>query len=414
MLDISSSVEIKTLKLTNKAEQDTKPLKGATIALYQGSTLVKQAQSSTSGDFSVLVPADGEFMIVVSYPGCNPKKFYVSTKNVPETFDKEGWEPSFPIGGVIMARPLYSIDYSALREPMVKVIFKQKGKVFDDDGDYTDEVLGKLRKIKADEDDLIARFLEAVQAGDAALKKPDCPLAKAMYEKALGLIPNEEYPIAQLAKVGDCLVEKEKQDKIVAAESDGKKQEEAAKQKVKDQRKALEVAQAEKFAKEKNAERLRQKEEAQKRETPKVVTENKASGQLEPGSEKARAEKKPASPAGREATVMTGSKAKKKTVEAGRKEQSAAPVLSSSAKSGASHEEGGKVKAKKTHYSIPQVIGTSQYQKLVAEADEKFDKRDYVQAKALYNKALGLKPSDAHATGRLDEIRKLESAGKEK
>jgi hypothetical protein len=432
-LVISSSVELRTLKLTNKAEQSSRPLKGASITLYQGKTVLNQSMSSGSGDFSVLVPPDGDFTIVVSYPGCNAKKFQISTKGVPETFDQEGWEPSFPIGGVIMSKPLYSIDYSALQEPVVRVVFKQKGKVFDDDGAYTDEALGRLRKIKSDEDDLIARFLEAVNAGDVALKKPDCPLAKAMYEKALALIPKEDYPIAQLAKVGDCLVEKERTDKIAAAESGKKQEEEKARQKAKEEMKAKELAQAEKFAKEKEEAKARQKEESEKqrRETDNNAKQALQEEETKKASQKAAEEeqrKKPVQPsqvvdAGQPTTnSKSGTSPKeektkhKKTPEKSGKNQSknTEAVVSNTAvkKESTTHESGvGSVNSKKSRYNTPQVIGTSQYQKLINEADGKFREKDYVRAKVLYTKALDQKPADAYATERLKAIKEILGKG---
>ena len=66
-LEISSSVEIHTLKLTNKAEKKTHPLRGASIKLYQGSAIVKEVKSDARGDFSILVPPDGDFIIEISF-----------------------------------------------------------------------------------------------------------------------------------------------------------------------------------------------------------------------------------------------------------------------------------------------------------------------------------------------------------
>ena len=76
-LEVSSSVELRTLKLTNKAEKDSRPLAGATIALYQGTKLVKQVLTDGNGDFSMAIPPNGEYVLIVSYKDCNAKKFQI-------------------------------------------------------------------------------------------------------------------------------------------------------------------------------------------------------------------------------------------------------------------------------------------------------------------------------------------------
>ena len=78
-LKLSSNVELRTWKLTTKADKEEKPLLGASITLYKGSGIVSQSTSDGNGDFTVFVPANGEFVLTVSYPGCNPKKFSIIT-----------------------------------------------------------------------------------------------------------------------------------------------------------------------------------------------------------------------------------------------------------------------------------------------------------------------------------------------
>jgi hypothetical protein len=79
-LEISSTVEIRALRLSNKVEKEERPLRGATVALYQGNTIVKQVTTDGNGDFAIGVPPNGDFFIVVSYQDNNQKRFQVSTK----------------------------------------------------------------------------------------------------------------------------------------------------------------------------------------------------------------------------------------------------------------------------------------------------------------------------------------------
>lgn len=428
-LEISSSVELRTLKLTNRAETDNKPLKGASISLYQGSTMLRQVQSDSRGDFAISVPPDGEFSIVISFPQCNSKKFFVSTKGVPENFDKEGWEPTFPIGGVIMAKPLPGISYDALKEPMARIYFKQKAKVFDDDEKYTDEVLAKLKRIKSEEDELISRFLEAVQAGDAALKKPDCPLAKSMYEKALQIIPGEQYPVAQLVKVGDCLKQQEetkRQEEVLKAQENERREKERDEEVRREaqalaEKRAKDAEQAEKARRTEEEARVRQEEarkEAQAKEEQEAKVEAAAQArqreEKKAGNETARPGKEDpkTSPVAKESSnarlPKTNAAGSAPAVGAGTEKKS---ENTEAAQNG--YEDGsgggGAVKAKKKRYRVPQVLGLTQFQQLIAEADSKFNEEKYAEAKTLYSRALKLKPGDAHAITRLEEINKREA-----
>jgi hypothetical protein len=211
-LSLSSNVELRTWKLSTKADKEEKGLGGASIKLFKGSTLVNEVKSFPNGDFKIDIPGNGEFSLEVSYPGCNTKKFAISTLGVPADIAKDNFRPSYGIGGFIMARPLPGIDYSYLSQALVKVVYLNRGK-FEDDNSITERSLKAVSKINDAENQLIEKFCSTNREGDAALSKPDCPLAKTLYEKAIGLIPGEAYPAQQLTKVGKCLKDKEEADK---------------------------------------------------------------------------------------------------------------------------------------------------------------------------------------------------------
>jgi hypothetical protein len=67
------------LKFSSTVEKDGKLLAGANISLFKGSSKVSEVSSDGKGDFVMDVPANGDYMLVVSYPGCNAKKFQIST-----------------------------------------------------------------------------------------------------------------------------------------------------------------------------------------------------------------------------------------------------------------------------------------------------------------------------------------------
>ncbi len=212
-LSLSSNVELRTWKLSTRADKEEKGLAGASIKLYKGGGLVNEVSSGGNGDFRINIPANGEYLLEVSYPGCNSKKFAINTKDVPENVAKDNFKPSYRIDGFIMAKALPGIDYSYLSQPLIKVVYTSRGQKFLDDDNTTEKSIKAVTKISDAENKLIEKFCSTNREGDEALNKPDCPLAKSLYEKALTLIPGEAYPTQQLAKVGKCLQDKEAADK---------------------------------------------------------------------------------------------------------------------------------------------------------------------------------------------------------
>ena len=208
-LKLESTVELRTFKLTNKSEIIETPLEGATISIYKGATVVKTIQSAANGKFIIEVPANGNYILEVSYSNCNPKRFSISTIGVPETVATENYSPSFGIEGVIMAKAIPGVDYSLLKQYLAKIYYFDNGKKFDDDDSYTNQMLINMSNLRGEETKLIESFTSTIKTADAALTKGDCSLAKTMFEKALTLIPGEQYPINQLIKVDLCLKEKE-------------------------------------------------------------------------------------------------------------------------------------------------------------------------------------------------------------
>lgn len=256
-LKLRSSVELRTFKLTNKVDVSEEKLAGATITLSKGATTISQMQSDGSGDFVIDVPANGDYVLTVSYSGCNPKKFAISTMGVPEELAKDNYKPTFGIEGVIMAKAFPSINYSVLQQPLARIIYTRNGKKFDDDDVYTNQMLTELTRIRESENVLMNNFTSTNNTGDVALNKGDCPLAKISYEKALTIIPGERYPSDQLLKVGDCLKQKELADKKAADEA----------------KLAAEKLEAERLAKEKAAQEKLERDKLAKEASDKAAIE---------------------------------------------------------------------------------------------------------------------------------------------
>ncbi len=402
-LKLSSHVELRTWKLTYKSDKTEKSLPGASLVLTKQGKVIWQGTSDANGDYTIMVPGNDVFILTVSYPGCNAKRIEIVTTGVPEEIQNSNFYPSFSIiGGFIMAKPFPGIDYNGLQEPLVKVVYSPKIKNFDDDHAYTDYGTGIVAKIKNAEQILIDKFCGTNKQGDAALAIPDCPLAKRLYNEAIALIPGEEYPVVQLAKVPDC-------DKI---DEEKKKAEEAAK------KAAEEKALAEKAAKEKAA---ADKAEADKLAKEKAASEKEAKAKA--AAEKAEADKLAKQKAAEEkaAAAKTNTVAPKPKPE---KKPEKKPVekvaetpknkMPDSEKEIKKHEyetksEDGdpEIGHGDSKYKKPQVIGANKYKEYLSKAEGLYKMKRWTEAKTAYENVLKEKPGDPYATGKLAEVNKM-------
>ena len=443
-LKLRSSVELRTFKLTNKVDISEEKLAGATITLSKGAITITQMQSDGSGDFVIDVPANGDYILTISYSGCNPKKFAISTMNVPEELAKDNYKPTFGIEGVIMAKAFPSINYSVLQQALARIVYTPNGKKFDDEEGYTNQMLAELTKIREAENVLMNNFTSTNNTGDVALSKGDCPLAKASYEKAMTIIPGERYPSDQLPKVGDCLKQKELADKKAADEAklaaEKLEAEKLAKEKA-----AQEKLEADKLAKDKVAQEAANKaaqEEAEKAQKAQLAAEKAETERLakdkiaqaaaakatKAESEKAQKDKlakekveadkiakeastKAAKEAAEKATQSKVTKTKetpkepvkeKTTTPAKETTREIVPSSTSSFEPGSAGVGSGDAK-----YSIPQALGADKYNATIKRADELFKMKRYSEAKPMYEEALKQKPNDPAATNKLAEIEKL-------
>ncbi len=215
-LKLKSTVQLRTWTLTTMADKKERNIDGAKISLMQGDKVLSEVQSDTEGNFELEIPGNGNFQIYVSYPGCNAKKFYVSTKNVPAEVSGQKDKPNIIIGGFMMSKPFKGIDYLGLQQPLLAVEYKNTG--FDKDKEISDKGVQIVQNIMDAEMTLINKFCFHTKAGDNALNKKNYKLAKECYTKALELIPNEDYPKIKLARAEDGIKEEQAKNEALAQE----------------------------------------------------------------------------------------------------------------------------------------------------------------------------------------------------
>lgn len=207
-LKLTSNVELRSWRLTTRADKTQKSAQGATIVLLNDTNVITETTSDAEGNFTIEIPGNGDYNLTVSYPGCNTKRFYVSTKGVPDELGKTKYEPSVSIGGFLMSKPIHGVDYIGLNQPLVKVEYKSD-QSFNKDEAVTSNGIKIVSKIVDDEKAIIEKFCTANKMGDDALNNKNYKLAKSYYEKALEIIPKEEYPTERLKKAEDGIKETE-------------------------------------------------------------------------------------------------------------------------------------------------------------------------------------------------------------
>ena len=341
------------------------------------------------------------------------------------------------------------IDYSLLKQPLVRLGYKEKGKNFDADQAYTNDMLGNLARIYESESALIDNFVGSVKAGNIALNKKDCPLAKTNYEKAIKLLPGEKYPLDQLSKAEICIKEKgeealakQKAEQEAKAKADADKlakettdkeakakaeQETLAKQKAEQEAKAK--ADADKLAKETADKAAKAKAEQETLAKQKVAQEAKAKADADKlAKAKAEQEKITKLEADKLAKLKAEQAAKAK-IEAeqlaklkAEQEANAKLAAEKAAKEsvvkkeeepkdnglqGTSTSDGTSagVKGGSSSQIIPQTLGSNtKYKETIKRADELLKMKRYTEAKPMYEEALKYKPNDTYASSKLTEV----------
>ena len=157
-----------TLKFSSTVEKDGKGLGGAQIAVQKAGATVASATSGGNGDFTIDIPPDGDFILVVSYAGCNSKRFRIDTRNVPADMNQDNFKASIKIEGVTMSKAVPGVNYSALNQPLALINYVAGKKKFSDDEAFTSQNLAALMALRQQEQIVIDKYNAAIKSGDVS------------------------------------------------------------------------------------------------------------------------------------------------------------------------------------------------------------------------------------------------------
>ncbi len=193
-----------------KKEETKKRMEGVTVTIKRNGTVWKTLKTDANGGFGAMLPSDAIYMVAFSMPGHVTKRIEFSTKFVPEEDAKYGLD--FAGFEVTLFEKIEDLDVSILDQPIAKIAFDPEIGYMDFDAAYTKSIKKELDRLKQELADRLKAEEEkrklkqknydaAIDAGDKAFNGEDWAAAKPYYEKALVLFPKEAYPATQLGDI---------------------------------------------------------------------------------------------------------------------------------------------------------------------------------------------------------------------
>jgi tetratricopeptide (TPR) repeat protein len=172
-------------------------LEGATCTLTKDGATLQTVTTGSKGKFSFKLDPNGDYIVSLTKPGFIVKKFAISTHNVPDERASHGFNPwdieivifeQYPgLDYSITNNPIAKVVYNPTKEV----------DEFSNDDAYTAQMKGALAKLEelarqAREKD--KTYAAALAAGDKAFQNKDFNGAKAQYTAASLIKPGEQGP----------------------------------------------------------------------------------------------------------------------------------------------------------------------------------------------------------------------------
>jgi hypothetical protein len=179
------------LEIIGISELEGSPLAAATATLYDGTTRVSSAKTSSDGRFVFRLEKNKTYTIEVEKDGLVSKSISFKT-NMPD--DVAGkWTSEFSIG---LVRYCDGVDYSLLKQPVDIVEFDASRKEFSSNREYVSKMRPGIESILIRyEECMLDKYENAVREADRLVSGNDYQAAIASYEAAL-----------QIYRMSHCLV----------------------------------------------------------------------------------------------------------------------------------------------------------------------------------------------------------------
>ncbi|MCB0803482.1 MAG: hypothetical protein KDB74_10315 [Flavobacteriales bacterium] len=369
---------------------DGKKMSGAEIQVFRDGRFVEKVLTDGKGRADIPMDKGGVYTISISGNGMVTKKIEVNTKNTPGDLT----EPIIYPAEVDIFPKLEGLNYNILNQPIGKIAFNSEYGDFSADEGHTKQMQSELKKLTenyiakkaqeaSNEKEKQKQYDEAIKIADKAFAAEEWEKAEAEYKKAAAILPVETYPSFQLAEL---------KTKLIAIRK-GNERYDQAMQAAKQAESAKDIATA--IAEYKRASGYKPNEEAPKAKITEL--QNFLANE-------AKAEQNYL------AAIEKGDNALK-----------ASDLVT--AKS--SFEEATKIKPSESYpknklAEINDILAKklqkeTDYNNAIKAGDDALTAKEYEKAKASYQKALGVKPTEKYPTDQIAKVDGLlaESAKKE-
>ncbi len=197
---LKSKVILRNWQLSSRAYVKETNLQGASVELFEGSKLLTKTTTDAEGNFDINLPSSGNYLLVLTNPGCNPKKFIVNCNSIVIKNGSADFIPSVDLTGIIASKTIKDVGDLGLSYPKVVMT----------DGKNQEFKYGGLNfPVNINDGDIrvIQKFCTCNKLGDMALQNKNFELARTYYLMASTIFEKEEYPKEQLKRVDEKMSE---------------------------------------------------------------------------------------------------------------------------------------------------------------------------------------------------------------
>ncbi|MGB0888391.1 MAG: hypothetical protein ACPGSL_09730, partial [Vicingaceae bacterium] len=199
-----------------------KSMEGVSIKLQEKGNYVNNVVSDGKGIYELELAFDKEYTILYEKAGFEAKKVLVSTKAVPP---KEQDRLSNLLVDMTLFKRDKDLDVAFLSQPIGKAQYDKSTKEIDWNMQYTGPIATRLngvlaayqakKQAKIEEEKRKEReFVALMKSADKAFFKKDFETAKAAYQKALSLKPNQSEPKNRIDLINIAIEKKAEADRL--------------------------------------------------------------------------------------------------------------------------------------------------------------------------------------------------------
>ena len=197
------------VKIENGSIENTR------ITILKNAEKMESGIVDNSGKFEYELDFGNEYIFEFSKEGFVTKKVSISTFVPLDILSRDNQFPPFKF--MVSLFPAYEgLDLSVFDQPMGMIMYDKELDDFDYDRDYDAQIRDAIKKAEEEakkraaelEAQRLAKeraYKAAIQRGDVNFNAKKYDLSKAGYNEALAIMPDEDYPKAQLQKIDELI-----------------------------------------------------------------------------------------------------------------------------------------------------------------------------------------------------------------